>query len=229
MPGMDGIALAAEMARTAKPRALLLTSLGQQQICAGMVGDGILACMTKPLRRDHLLLKIALLCGKLPAPLMPAPALPTPKASTSTPSSDPGVLQVLVVEDNAVNQKVILRMLSRLGHQHAVAKDGIEALDMLAAQSFDAILMDCQMPGMDGFDTTRVIRQMPEPFSSIPVIAVTANAMQGDREKCLAAGMNAYISKPLNLLELKNALENLRHAEAPHEAADCGAAAVPVR
>jgi len=120
---------------------------------------------------------------------------------------------VLVVEDNAVNQKVILRMLSRLGHHYALAQDGMEALDLLAAQTFDAILMDCQMPGMDGFDTTRIIRQMEGPISTIPVIAVTANAMQGDRERCLAAGMSAYISKPLHLAELREALGNIPASE----------------
>lgn len=203
MPGMDGMTLAAELARTAPLKALLLTSLGQRQLCESMTENGILGCMVKPVRRDHLLLKIALVCGRWTAPVIASPPNSTQFLHPNTEA-----LRVLVVEDNAVNRKVILRMLSRLGHQHALAKDGIEALDLLSAQVFDLILMDCQMPGMDGFDTTRIIRQMDGPLATIPVIAVTANAMQGDREKCLAAGMNGYLSKPLHLAALKTALEN---------------------
>ncbi len=106
--------------------------------------------------------------------------------------------RVLVVEDNLINQRVAVIILSKLGYSADVAGDGSEALEMLQKQHYDLILMDCQMPVMDGFEATHAIRALPSDLSRIPIIAVTANALAGQREKCLATGMNEYISKPIN-------------------------------
>jgi CheY-like chemotaxis protein/HPt (histidine-containing phosphotransfer) domain-containing protein len=116
-------------------------------------------------------------------------------------------LRILLTEDNTVNQRLALLILERLGYRADVAGNGLEALDALQRQTYDVILMDVQMPEMDGLEATRRIR-MTLPETSQPyIIAMTANAMQGDRETCLAAGMNNYVSKPINVSELVEALK----------------------
>jgi len=129
------------------------------------------------------------------------------------------------VDDNAVNQKVSERLLTRLGLRVTQAWNGIEALGILRQQRVDVVLMDCQMPIMDGYAATRAIRQpgsgMMDP--NVPVIAMTANALSGDRERCLAAGMNNYLSKPIDPQRLLTLLEELHlkvHSMPPDEAAD---------
>jgi CheY-like chemotaxis protein len=117
--------------------------------------------------------------------------------------------RILLVEDNVVNQKVACAMLNRLGVETNVAACGQDALNELATSDYDLILMDCQMPGMDGFETTQAIRDFEEKSNrkkSI-IIALTANAMAGDRERCLESGMNDYLAKPINLNGLTNSLE----------------------
>ena len=114
--------------------------------------------------------------------------------------------RVLLVEDNVVNQAVALGMLDALGVDVTVASDGREALDKLAGAHFDAVLMDCQMPVMDGFAATREIRSRQGDGAALPIIALTANAVVGDRERCLAAGMNEYLSKPFRLEQLSDIL-----------------------
>ena len=112
---------------------------------------------------------------------------------------------VLLVEDNPINQMVAQKMLEKIGITSTLVGDGQEALNMLAQQTFDAVLMDCQMPVMDGFEAARHIRQQ-DAFSKLPVIAMTANVMEGDREKCISAGMNDYIGKPVVAADLKKTL-----------------------
>jgi len=106
--------------------------------------------------------------------------------------------QILLVEDNAVNREIALTMLRRAGIVVSVAYDGQEALDMLGQQPFDGVLMDCQMPVMDGYAATRALREQPQ-WRDLPVIAMTANALVGDRDKVLAAGMNDHIAKPIKI------------------------------
>jgi CheY-like chemotaxis protein/HPt (histidine-containing phosphotransfer) domain-containing protein len=124
---------------------------------------------------------------------------------------------VLLVEDNEVNRQVAQRLLTLSGVSFSVAENGKEAVDALAERGFDAVLMDCQMPVMDGYTATRVLRQRETETGSarVPVIAMTANAMAGDREKCLGAGMDDYLSKPLNRALLEQTLRKWLRAGAP--------------
>jgi CheY-like chemotaxis protein len=117
-------------------------------------------------------------------------------------------LSILVAEDNRVNQTVITRMLQKLGHRVDVAANGLEAVSALRRIAYDLVFMDCQMPEMDGFGATRAIRagEAGTP-RRIPIVALTANAMHGDREQCLAAGMDDYIAKPVTKQTLAAALE----------------------
>lgn len=112
--------------------------------------------------------------------------------------ASPGGAKVLIAEDNPINQRVAVIILSKLGYSTDVAADGAEVLQMLQQQHYDLVLMDCQMPVMDGFEATQAIRALKSDTSQIPIIAVTANALAGQREKCLASGMNDYISKPIS-------------------------------
>ena len=122
------------------------------------------------------------------------------------PAPKPGGLRVLVAEDNEVNQKVVSRMLERLGHQAVVAVNGREALERAKAGQFDIVLMDCQMPEMDGWEATARIRAALAGRRRIPILALTANASDADRQRCLDAGMDAHLSKPLKLERLAEAL-----------------------
>ncbi|PTQ91058.1 hybrid sensor histidine kinase/response regulator [Agitococcus lubricus] len=114
---------------------------------------------------------------------------------------------ILVAEDNIVNQQVVEKMLEKLGCHVSIANTGLEAIHILQKQSVDLLLLDCQMPVMDGFDAARLIRANPSPYQNLPIIALTAGVLTGDREKCLAVGMNDYLTKPIRLHELKVALQ----------------------
>ena len=133
-------------------------------------------------------------------------ALTHPKLAQS--STACGDRLVLLVEDNLINQKVALLMLKKLGYQAEVANHGAEAVRMMAAKHYDLVLMDCQMPEMDGFEATRLIRAMQSPASAVPIIAMTANAFVEDRQACLEAGMTDYLSKPVREAELSTKLES---------------------
>ncbi|MFZ9407970.1 MAG: response regulator [Burkholderiaceae bacterium] len=144
-------------------------------------------------------------CEPTPAlPSSPGPVPATPKACAP--------LRILVAEDNPTNQLLLKVMLQRQGHQVTVAQHGLEALEQFALHSFDVILMDMQMPRMDGLDTTREIRRREkgQGLAETPIIAITANAMTGDREKCLEAGMNDYLPKPVKLADLIVRLQGIR-------------------
>ncbi len=136
----------------------------------------------------------------------PAPAAEHGADLGARPSVQRG-LRVLVAEDNAINQEVAIGLLARLGHHAEVAADGREALAMVEASTYDLVLMDVQMPRMDGVEATRAIRAMPPPRNVLPVVALTANAMHGDRESFLAAGMDDYLTKPINAALLGEMLD----------------------
>jgi CheY-like chemotaxis protein len=145
---------------------------------------------------------------RIPLRVSAAKELPASASAEPAPAAaDPARSLILIVEDNLVNQKVIKGLLQRKGYRMETAGDGSQALAMLEHHSFDAILMDVQMPVMDGLEATRRIRAL-ERWRGIPIVAMTAHAMSGDRERCLAAGMNAYLPKPVNSAELFRVLES---------------------
>ena len=207
MPGMDGAMLAGEIRKEpclAGTRLVLLTSLGDVSQFAGM---GFAACLPKPVRPKEL--REALdpaVKSHLPKETEPESL---PRHQGSGKRFEGCTARLLVVEDNLTNQQVALGVLGKLGLQADAVGDGQKAITALASNQYDLVLMDCQMPVMDGYEATRQIRNPQSGVldHEVPIIAMTANAMKGDREKCLAAGMNAYISKPITFVALTDALD----------------------
>jgi hypothetical protein len=140
----------------------------------------------------------------------PTPLSVAPRSSQSVGSAPPSLVHVLLVEDNVVNQKVVQAILRKKGYQIDVANDGREALAKLDVKgdTYNVVLMDVQMPVLDGLETTRIIRKYPR-WNRLPIIAMTAHAMNGDRERCIQAGMNSYVSKPVQPAHLVSVIENL--------------------
>jgi two-component system, sensor histidine kinase and response regulator len=168
---------------------------------------GIDGYLTKPINQSELLDAILRVLGAYQIVDEPEPA--------AAPLEPGRSLHLLLVEDNPVNQKLAVRLLERLGHQVAVADDGRQALTALAAQEVDLVLMDVQMPVMDGFEATAAIRARErEHGGHLPIIAMTAHAMKGDRERCLAAGMDDYVTKPIDSAGLRAALERFYPSDA---------------
>lgn len=157
--------------------------------------------LSLPVQRDELYLCLCRAAGLDTPQLEPAAdAEPTPAIEAPSRS-----LSILLVEDNQVNQLVATSLLRKMGHRVDHAENGQRALEILAQNNYDLVLMDCQMPVMDGYEATRRIRQNPR-YADLPIIAVTANVMQGDRDDCLSAGMNDYVTKPYKREELKAAI-----------------------
>ncbi|MGE5461803.1 MAG: GAF domain-containing protein, partial [Syntrophothermus sp.] len=202
MPELDGIMFTREIRKLQDEKALpiiLLTSLGRREIGADELNFS--AYLTKPLKPSALYDALAAIFARTLASPRPEPVQPSMDAEMA--SQHP--LRILLAEDNAVNQKLALRILERLGYRADVASNGLEAVESIERQTYDVILMDVQMPEMDGLDATRSIRRL-EHATQPHIIAMTANAMEGDREKCLTAGMNDYVSKPIRVNELVEAL-----------------------
>ena len=128
--------------------------------------------------------------------------------------------RVLVAEDNRVNQRVAAGLIEKLGYEVDVVVDGHEVIEAVRNGEYGLILMDCEMPGMNGFEATRRLRMQASIAADLPIIALTAHAMEGDEERCLAAGMNAYLSKPLTLLALKAALDEIVAQKTAHPTND---------
>jgi signal transduction histidine kinase/DNA-binding response OmpR family regulator len=203
MPEMDGLQLATRMrARGTAPPLVLLSSLGRRE--AGDTEGLFAAYLGKPLHQSQLFdTLIALLARETVAPR----ARPAP----SKPAIDPAMaaqhpLRILLAEDNVVNQKLALRLLSQMGYRADVASNGIEAIESIERQPYDVVLMDVQMPEMDGLEASRRITAKLKPGERPRIVAMTANAMQGDREECLAAGMDDYVTKPIRVDALVEAL-----------------------
>jgi two-component system, sensor histidine kinase and response regulator len=216
MPVKDGIELAKEInadPALASTRRILLTSICHRQHEA-LNEAGFSAALTKPIRQSQLFDCIADVMGDslaaltLPEPVAPSanPDSPSTPVAVNAGEGDLKQLLVLVVEDNAVNQKVAVRMLGKCGYRADVAGNGIEAVNAVSLVPYDVIFMDCQMPEMDGFEATGQIRRMDGGSRRRTIIAMTANALQGDRERCLAAGMDDYIPKPIHQADILAAL-----------------------
>jgi CheY-like chemotaxis protein/HPt (histidine-containing phosphotransfer) domain-containing protein len=226
MPGMDGLMLAGEIRKLpggSRLPLVLLTSVGVRSDSADFASAVLAGCLTKPIKPGQLhdtLLRV--LSGSKPV---------VPKAPAASTKLDPTLasrlpLRVLLCEDNVVNQKVALRLLKQMGYRADVAANGMEALAALDRQPYDLVFMDVMMPEMGGFEATQIIRerqnqksQFPNYKSTMIIVAMTASAMQGDREKCLAAGMDDYVAKPVRLEDMRSIVERWASAAAKTEAA----------
>ena len=216
MPGMDGLEFARALHEQAgakiETKLILLAPFSQRGTSEQALKEGFAAVLSKPVREWHLLNTVA---GVLEARDNSAESLVgLHKQTTITvePQQPAQGGHILIAEDNLVNQKVALRLAEKLGVKADVACNGLDALTALRARPYDLVLMDCQMPEMDGFETTVVIRKLQATgkLPHFPIIAMTANAMQGDRERCLAIGMDDYLSKPVKPENLKAILERWR-------------------
>jgi CheY-like chemotaxis protein len=210
MPGMDGRAVAAEIRADETLKDLvviLLTSAGHSEVPV----PGVDAELLKPVRPSQLFDTLHTLLSERSAREQPVPE----EVELGPPDPARQWSRVLVVEDNAANLRVAVRMLERLGYRAEVAGTGAEAVTMLEHMQYDAVLMDCQMPEMDGYEATRLIRKNERMGRHVPIIAMTAAALAGDREKCLAAGMDDYISKPVKLHVVAAILERWLAAPKP--------------
>ncbi|MBI5029339.1 MAG: GAF domain-containing protein [Chloroflexi bacterium] len=209
MPEMDGISLVKEIRQLHDGKSLpiiIASSLGRRE-SAAEDELGIAAFLTKPLKQSQLYDSLVGLFATVPLaakPVVPAKSQMDPEMATRLP------LRILIAEDNGVNQKLIMRLLQRLGYHSDVVANGHEVLDSLNRQPYDVILMDVQMPEMDGLEATRRICVQWSEDERPRVIALTANAMEGDREVCLEAGMDDYISKPIQSSELIDALNRAK-------------------
>jgi len=200
MPEMDGLQLASAIQRRpelAKTPLMMLTSTASNMTESKRQASGILRFLNKPIRRADLL---RVLCSIL-APAAPSIEAPEAASVEIRPSLQ---RRVLVVEDNPINQQVVNAMLRSLGAQVTLASDGQQAVELVRNCEFDLVLMDCQMPVMDGFQATSAIRRLPLGRGArLPIAAVTANALQGDEQNCLEAGMNDFLPKPFKLAQLQ--------------------------
>jgi CheY-like chemotaxis protein/HPt (histidine-containing phosphotransfer) domain-containing protein len=208
MPGVDGERLRTQLHEQpgwSDVACVLMTPLrlsadGERWRRLGFAGH-----VSKPVKQGELGTCLASILGYGPPRARARAAAPRSRTSREQRAQ----LRLLIVEDNTVNQEVVLGILQNLGFMADVVADGRSALRLLAEKDYDLVLMDCQMPEMDGYETTRRIRQPDTPVRdhAIPVIATTAHAMTGDREKCIAAGMNGYVAKPLRSDVLEQVIE----------------------
>lgn len=209
MPGMDGLILASKI--HAEPslaglRVLLLTSMGSKVPAQELEKNGIASCLLKPMRRAELLKALILVVkertstgSRAKVPILS----PVPQRSGEG-------FRLLLAEDNIINQKVAIKQLEKLGYRADVATNGKEVLRAIEKGHYELILMDCHMPEVDGYEATARIRQIEKQSPGrkrVRIVAITADAMEGDREKCLARGMDDYISKPVRIEELKVILD----------------------
>jgi signal transduction histidine kinase/CheY-like chemotaxis protein len=204
MPGMDGAALAQAIRAAGHTLPLVLfSSLGRKEPADSLFA----ATLAKPLRQSQLFDMLANLLAAEGAPKATAPQA-KPKMDAQMAARHP--LRILLAEDNVVNQKLALRLLSQMGYRADLASNGIEAVESVGRQAYDVVLMDVQMPEMDGLEASRRITALWPPGQRPRIVAMTANAMQGDREQCLAAGMDDYVTKPIRVEALVQALLNAR-------------------
>jgi two-component system, sensor histidine kinase and response regulator len=218
---MDGFALAEKIKKDPGLLAvtiMMLTSAGHPGDAARCRDLGISAYLMKPFRQSELMDAMCKVLNQVPkmqtAPLVTRHSLQEAKHRS----------RVLLAEDNAVNQTLAVRLLEKRGYGVKVASDGLEALEAFEKEQFDIILMDIQMPGMDGFEATAGVREKEKITGGhIPIIAMTAHALKGDEERCLAVGMDGYVSKPIRTTELFSTIERLlanKHGAPANELTD---------
>jgi CheY-like chemotaxis protein/HPt (histidine-containing phosphotransfer) domain-containing protein len=210
MPDMDGFELASgilSLPHCGSVPLVMLSSSGARGDAQRSRAVGITAYVAKPVSRAELHLVLArVLHLNLDVP---------PSFAEVGQSQDaPRTMDVLLVEDNAINQKLAIVLLERWGHRVTVAENGEVALDWVAKHTFDVVLMDMMMPVMDGLEATRRIRAMGTDAAKVPIVAMTANAMESDRERCMEAGMDDYISKPIKAQELLALLQQVGRGDA---------------
>ena len=207
MPGMDGFILAEEIRRRsdlADTILIMLSSAGRPEDIVRIQDLNIASLLTKPVKQSDLLNAIIQACQVTTADEI------TPDTAEAEPAQVLCPRHILLVEDGAVNQKVALMMLEARGHTVVVANNGKEAVETFERERFDLILMDVQLPEMDGHEATRVIRAKEQKTGGhIPILAMTAHAMKGDRERCIEAGMDEYLSKPIRTDALYEAIEGV--------------------
>jgi signal transduction histidine kinase/DNA-binding response OmpR family regulator len=207
MPEMDGLELARALKADpvlASVALVMLSSWGQSGLDEASRQAGIVAYLAKPVRPSRLLDCLAHVVAR-DAVTPPAPE--SGVVAVESPLGSEARARVLVAEDNVINQKVAVRMLEKLGCRVEVVANGLEAVSAVRVGRFDVVLMDCQMPEMDGFEATAAIRRGEAAGVRLPIVAMTANVMQGDRERCLAAGMDDYLAKPVTRASLAAVLD----------------------
>jgi two-component system sensor histidine kinase/response regulator len=200
MPGMDGADLADRIRRDSaltQPGLVLISSVGTPLKADRAMAAGFDAFLTKPIRHQMLVDTIGGLLGTRPSTILAAPGDDRPVQAAE--GQGP---RILIAEDNAINQQIATTILTGAGYRVDLANDGREAIEAAARQAYDLVLMDVQMPMVDGLQAAREIRRMAGAAGRTPIVALTANAMLGDREACLAAGMNDYVSKPFERVAL---------------------------
>ncbi|HWZ45352.1 MAG TPA: response regulator [Candidatus Saccharimonadales bacterium] len=215
MPEMDGLALAKAIQNDpaiAPTKLIILTSLGKQLNAEALQVAGIGACLVKPVQQSRLLDSIAVVMAGNGRGFFYAARR---AASPTRPPLPAKKIRILLAEDNHINQQVAMEQLRKLGYTADIAVDGRKVLAALERTPYDVILMDCMMPEMDGYEATARIRDLEKhppatwaPHRRMHIIAMTANVMRGDKDKCLAAGMDDYVSKPVDLSALRRALES---------------------
>ena len=212
MPDLDGFALAKQILRESlMPRAtiMMLSSIGLGVERARLNKLGIAQALTKPIAQDDLLVSILEALGAKKDAAHADTMMLTPPRRTRA-------LRVLLAEDNTINQKLAIRLLAKLGHTTVVVENGKEAVERFLDDKFDVIFMDVQMPTMGGFEATARIRELEKEFGThLPIIAMTAHALQGDRERCLQAGMDEYVAKPIVFSDMMRAIEEAMRSPAP--------------
>jgi PAS domain S-box-containing protein len=214
MPGMNGEELGKAIKSdpsTRSTRLIMLTSLGKRGNAVRLEEMGFAAYLVKPVRPSLLFDCLLALCGEALGGVEERPenliTRHTLAEDTTRTRAARGDVRVLLAEDDITNQKVARGVLTKLGFHADVVMNGQEAVEALKRIPYDAVLMDCQMPEMDGYEATDIIRKMQGDTKHTPIIAMTANAMEGDRERCLEAGMDDYVSKPIRAEKLAEALD----------------------